>query len=42
MKVYLDILAAIYRVVKKLANADGEVLDEEIRPLYDFLNTFEG
>ena len=42
MKVSLDILAAIYRVVKKLANADGEVLDEEIRPLYDFLNTFEG
>ena len=42
MKVSLDILAAIYRVVKKLANDDGEVLDEEIRPLYDFLNTFEG
>lgn len=40
MTVDLDNLAAIYHLAKELTAADGEVKDEEIKPLWEFFQTF--
>lgn len=40
MTVDLDNLAAIYHLAKGLTAADGEVKDEEIKPLWEFFQTF--
>ena len=42
MNVTGETLAAIYRIAKHLIFADNEPKDEEIKPLYDFFQTFPG
>ena len=40
MTVNLDDLAAIYLLSRDLATVDGDATEEEIRPLWDFLQSF--
>ena len=42
MKVTFETLSAIFRIAKHFANIDGELKSEEVRPVYDFFQTFEG
>ena len=42
MNVTLETLAAIFRVGGHLVRLDGEIKREEVAPITDFFNTFEG
>ena len=40
MTVTLETLSAIYRIAKYFVYADGEMTEDEIKPLFDFFQTF--
>lgn len=40
MTVTFETLSAIYRIAKYFIYADGEMSDEEVKPLFDFFQTF--
>ena len=42
MNVTLETLSAVFRIAKHLANLDGEASQEEVKPLFEFYQTFDG
>lgn len=42
MNVTLETLSAVFRIAKHLANLDGELKQEEVKPVHEFFQTFDG